>query len=380
MRLLGWGRVGTLFLAATVAALETYFRGKTRQKKHPVIRDRTSAAETSPGFHFPSAVLLRFKMSKDAPYITTTGEAGARHKATVKSYKNEDFLGSGEGRLVRMMCEFEEPQQRLNREMIRSTVLFFGSARSKTAVQHQQTVVEHQKQLTQAVDPEERKKIQSALDQLEKTKWMCEWMEKVRELAKRVAEFSKSHKALIERTFKSLPDYFKVARHIDVEGRETPEFQDFVVTTGGGPGFMEAANSGAASVLGVKTMGMGISLPFETGVNPYVTDGLAFEFHYFFSRKFWMMYSCRAIIVAPGGVGTLDEMFELLTLRQTGKIPNLPVILLCSHFWRTVVNWQSLVDFGVVAQKDVDQLLITDSCDEAMEYIEAFYQKIAAEG
>lgn len=313
--------------------------------------------------------------SKDAPYITTKGEAANLHKPTVKAYKNERFLMSGEGRLIRMMCEFEEPQQRLNKEMIRSTVLFFGSARAKTSQQFAQTEAEHQRDLEEGKTAEEKQKAQLVLEQLNKTKWMCEWMDKVEKLAKMVAEFSSKNHDLINKSFKTLPDYFKISRHVD-DVVDEPMYADFVVTTGGGPGFMEAANRGASLVPGAKTMGMGISLPFETGVNPYVTDGLAFEFHYFFSRKYWMMYSCRAIIVAPGGVGTLDETFELLTLRQTGKIPNLPVILLCTEFWHTVVNWQSLVDFGVVAQHDVDQLLITDSCEEAINYIEAFYRDL----
>lgn len=316
--------------------------------------------------------------SANAPYIATKGEQGNVHKPTVKSYKNEKFLASDDGRLIRIMCEFEEPQQRLNKHMIRSTVLFFGSARSKTTSQYRDTLAEYRKNLENAKTGDEKVEAQKVLDTLAKTEWMCVWMDKVTELAKRITEFTINNRELINKSFKTNPDYFKVARRIEDEDEE-PVYHDFVVTTGGGPGFMEAANRGAASVPGAKSMGMAISLPFEKGVNPYVTDGLAFEFHYFFSRKFWLMYSCRAIIVAPGGVGTMDETFELLTLRQCGKIPNIPVILFCSHFWHTVVNWQSLVDFGVIAQRDVDEILITDSCDEAIEYIEAFYKKITQE-
>ncbi|PWV03541.1 hypothetical protein C3747_176g33 [Trypanosoma cruzi] len=150
-------------------------------------------------------------------------------------------------------------------------------------------------------------------------------------------------------------------------------FLDLVITTGGGPGFMEAANRGAASVEGVETMGMGISLPFEKGLNRYISHGLAFEFHYFFTRKFWMMYSCRAIFIAPGGFGTLDEMFELLTLRQTKKIPDLPIVLLGSSFWRTVINWEALVEFGTVSKEEIDSLCFADTVQEALEFIMGFF-------
>jgi len=151
-----------------------------------------------------------------------------------------------------------------------------------------------------------------------------------------------------------IPDYLEVVDNTVKDNAD--DTQALVVTTGGGPGIMEAANKGAASVPGAKTMGMGISLPFEKGLNPYVSDGLEFEFHYFFTRKFWMMYSARALIIAPGGFGTMDELFELMTLRQTKKIPDLPIVLFCAKFWKTVINWQALADYGTVSQKEIDGL------------------------
>lgn len=318
-------------------------------------------------FSFQSVICYIFSMpSIKAPYIETKGEKAYEVQPTVKSYKNEKFLSSGSGRMVRLMCEFSEPQDRL--QSIRSTVLFFGSARSKTTVQYELTKKEVEKKL-QSESKEEQADAEKTLAQLAKTEWMCEWMDKVERLATMVAEYSKSHKDLINESFTKNPDYFKVSRREQDEN----DYEDFVVTTGGGPGFMEAANRGAASVSGIRTMGMAISLPFEVGTNGYVSDGLAFEFHYFFTRKFWMMYSCRAIVIAPGGVGTMDEAFELLTLKQTGKLSDLPVVLLCSKFWKTVINWQALADFGVVSQRDMDDLFITDSCEEAMEYIHSFY-------
>jgi uncharacterized protein (TIGR00730 family) len=152
-----------------------------------------------------------------------------------------------------------------------------------------------------------------------------------------------------------------------VQGDDDVE-QKFLVCTGGGPGFMEAANKGASKA--GKTIGMGISLPFEPGLNAYVTDSLAFEYHYFFTRKFWMVYHCQVLIVAPGGVGTMDEIFEVLTLKQTRKIQSdLPVILLGKEYWQTIVNWQALVNYGVIGQKDIDDLFFTDDVDEAFSFI-----------
>lgn len=317
-----------------------------------------------------------------SPYVQKAEDkSGKALKPTVKSYKNESFLGSHEGRLIRILCEFEEPQQRLRRNCIRSTCLFFGSARAMTQEQYDRTVEALRKQAGDTATEEEARKVQLELERLGKTEWMCKWVDVANTLAAKVAQFAQTDAALIESSFLKWPDYFQTALSPEGKAQSFSDVRahchDFVVTTGGGPGFMEAANRGAASVPGTKTIGMGISLPFEKGLNPYVSDDLAFEFHYFFTRKFWMMYSCRAIIVAPGGFGTLDETFELLTLRQTKKIPNLPVVLLGEEFWRTVINWQALSDFGVVSQGEVDGMCFTDSPEEAINFIKAFYVKLA---
>lgn len=329
----------------------------------------------------PSPVALEIS-AKFSPYVQKEEDkAGTGLKPTVKAYKNEEFLLGHDGRLVRMMCEFEEPQRRLRRNYIRSTVLFFGSARSMTRAQYDHTLGQFEDSLSEAATEEEREKIQSNIERLKKTEWMCEWMDATERLARLVAEFAQNDPELINRSFKYMPDYFKMGFNEHVTSMEDVRRRcnDLVVTTGGGPGFMEAANRGAASVPDVKTMGMGISLPFEKGLNAYVSDDLAFEFHYFFTRKYWMMYSCRAIVVAPGGFGTLDEMFELLTLRQTKKIPNLPVVLFGTKFWKTVINWQAMADLGVVSQAEVDSLYFTDSPEEALEFIKAFYVALTCE-
>lgn len=316
-----------------------------------------------------------------SPYIQKEEDiSGKKLTPTVKSYKNTEFLNGSAGRMIRIMCEFEEPKERLRRNYIRSTFLFFGSARSMTQAQYDATVQGLRAKLADCTDPADKEAVATELTRLEKTQWMCEWVDVVERLAKMVAEFAKSEQDLINRSYKYIPDYFKLSPEDKTQSMDEleAEFDDLVVTTGGGPGFMEAANRGAASVPGVKTMGMGISLPFEKGLNRHVTNGLAFEFHYFFTRKYWMMYSCRAIVVAPGGFGTLDEMFELLTLKQTRKIPALPVVLLGKKFWQTIVNWQALADFGVISQAEIDNMFFTDSPEEAIAYIKDFYTQLAS--
>jgi len=139
---------------------------------------------------------------------------------------------------------------------------------------------------------------------------------------------------------------------------------------------MEAANRGASMVKGGRSIGMGISLPFETGLNPYVTPELAFEYLYFFTRKFCMAYYMQALVAAPGGFGTMDELFELMTLKQTGKMNReMPIVLFGKKYWQTVVNWQALAEFGVISQKEVDDLLFTDSVGEAFHFITSRLQQ-----
>jgi len=246
-----------------------------------------------------------------------------------KAYKNQSFLSSREGRAIRIQCELGETEARLNAHNIEGTVLFFGSARSKTKAQFDATMKEMHAKGEDTV-------------RFQKTEWMCEVHEKLTALAAKVATFLAS-----EATFKNIG-----------------------VLTGGGPGMMEAANQGAFSVNPSRSIGMGISLPFEPSLNPYVHPDLAFEFHYFFTRKFWMVLQATALVVAPGGVGTMDELFEVMTLQQCGKAKvKFPIILFGKHYWDNVCNWQFMADMGTVSQSDVDALFITDSVDEAFEKI-----------
>jgi hypothetical protein len=168
------------------------------------------------------------------------------------------------------------------------------------------------------------------------------WYEAARELAKRLTSWSKQ-----------------------LESKD----RRFVVCTGGGPGIMEAANRGASEAKGIN-IGLAISLPREESINPYVTRELAFHFHYFFMRKFWLAYMAKAVIVFPGGFGTLDEMFEILTLVQTGKMTKkMPVILFGKEYWASVINFESLVKNATISERDLELFHATDSVEDAYDWV-----------
>jgi uncharacterized protein (TIGR00730 family) len=145
--------------------------------------------------------------------------------------------------------------------------------------------------------------------------------------------------------------------------------QRFVVTTGGGPGIMEAANLGAHEA-GGKTIGLNINLPFEQFPNPYITPSLNFEFHYFFMRKFWFAYLAKGLVIFPGGFGTLDELFEILTLAQTEKLAKkIVVVIYGSQYWKKIINFDAMVDAGVISAQDLELFKISDSPEESFEFL-----------
>lgn len=307
----------------------------------------------------------------DSPYTMKDQDKTSKAlKPTTKSYMNKHFLKSHDARIIRILCEFQEPAQRLNKHKVKGTVLFFGSARAMRKEDFVKTYADIEQQHVAATDAATKTALAEKLAGFKRVEWMCEWVDKSEELSRLITHWAMTSESL-RKHMSRMPDYLDMCEDLD----PSEDTQPLVVTTGGGPGIMEAANKGAASVAGAKTMGMGISLPFENGLNPYVSDGLEFEFHYFFTRKFWMMYSARALIIAPGGFGTMDELFELMTLKQTKKIPDLPIVLLSSRFWKTVINWQALADFGTVSQKEVDSLIFADTPEEALTHIQAFFEK-----
>ncbi len=253
-----------------------------------------------------------------------------RRYQAVKAYNNAHFLNSPDGRVLRIMSEYLEPLSRFHELEVRDTIVVFGSARIRS---------EETAEAELATAREEG----GDVDRAEKNLRMSKYYEAARALAFRLTEWSKA-----------LPDE---------DGRR------FVVCSGGGPGIMEAANRGASEAKGLN-IGLNISLPFEQNENPYITRELAFEFHYFFMRKFWFTYLAKAMIVMPGGFGTLDEFMEVVTLVQTLKIKKaLPIVLFGKEFWSKVLHFEPLVEAGTISPTDTDLFFQTDSVDEAFDYL-----------
>ena len=302
------------------------------------------------------------------PYVAVTKTKEKKLVPTTKAYKNEHFLLSYAARQIRVQCEFQEPAERLSQYGFMGSILFFGSARSMSLEDYEDTKARLRVELEEAEGPK-KADVQKKLDKLEKTRWMSDSYEVLRDLARRLTEWSMNNEALRQKLAQNPPHY---ARHIKCDSTVA---QPLMICTGGGPGFMEAANRGAHDIPGSNSMGMSISLPFEKGVNEYVSPDLAFEFHYFFTRKFWMMYSAKAIVIAPGGYGTFDEMFEMLTLKQTGKVKRIPIVLFGEKYWKNVINWQYMVEMGVISQEDVDELCFTDSVEVAFDFITNMLEK-----
>jgi uncharacterized protein (TIGR00730 family) len=247
------------------------------------------------------------------------------------AYENEPFLNSPDGRIFRIMSEYAEPLARFRHEQIQDTVVFFGSAR----IPCHDEASSHLRQLPSGTNASVRKEAHSALE-------MSRYYEEARRLAFLLSEWS-----------------------IQIPARR----RRFVVTTGGGPGIMEAANRGAQEA-GAKTIGLNIQLPHEQYPNPYITPALNFEFHYFFMRKFWFAYLAKALVIFPGGFGTLDEFFEIITLAQTQKLAKkILVVMYGSKYWNKVLNLQAMVDAGTISPEDIDLYKMVDSPEEGFEYL-----------
>ena len=227
-------------------------------------------------------------------------------KSRQVAYLNDEFLNSPDALALRILAEFLEPLAHFRREKIRDTIVFFGSAR------------------------------------LREDGPLSRYYSEARELARLLTEWSEGF---------------------------TNSAHRFVICSGGGPGIMEAANRGAADA-GGKTIGLNIGLPFEQFPNPYITPELNFEFHYFFMRKFWFAYMAKALVVFPGGFGTMDEMFELLTLTQTRKLAKkMSILLYGSTYWKEVVNFDALLRHGMIAESDLALFQYVDDPQEAFELL-----------
>jgi uncharacterized protein (TIGR00730 family) len=265
------------------------------------------------------------------------------------AYLNPDFLNSPDGRIVRVLSEYAEPLSRFRREKIQDTVVFFGSARfaSLPDAQNALTILEKPGSAKPAgrehlPGGQDGDALQAALKRAHAAVQMARYYEDARQLAYKLTEWTLT-----------LPG----KRH------------RFVVTSGGGPGIMEAANRGAREA-GGKTIGLNIRLPFEQYPNQYITPELNFEFHYFFMRKYWFAYLAKALVVFPGGFGTLDEMFEILTLAQTHKLAKkILVIVYGREYWNSVLNFEALADAGTISPEDVNGFTMVDTPEEAFEVL-----------
>ena len=234
-----------------------------------------------------------------------------KDRVPVRAFDNKEFLHSREARAIRIMSEYMEPEKRFKELNILHTVVFFGSAR---------------------IDPDN--------DAHGTGRWYQAAADLAFELAGMSAEFE----------------------------RETGS--PIYICTGGGPGIMEAANMGAQRA-GALTIGLNIELPFEQSPNKYISPELSFQFHYFFMRKLWFLYQAKAIIIFPGGLGTMDEMFEVLTLVQTRKLEklNFPVVLYDEKFWREIVNFEKLVEYGFIEKEDLGIFHFSSDVQECLTYL-----------
>lgn len=255
-----------------------------------------------------------------------------------KAYSDEKFLKSPAARSLRIVAEYMEPQYRFRKENVRDTVVFYGSARLLPKAAANKKL----RELKKMKNPSNDRLLDAQID-LE----MSRYYEDTVELSRMITEWS----------MKQEPG------------------NRFVVCSGGGPGIMEASNRGAKKA-GGKSIGLNISLPFEQNPNPYITPALNFEFHYFFMRKFWFAYLAKALIIMPGGYGTMDELFELLTLIQTKKIrKKMPIVVYDKHFWDRVINFEELANKRLIDKEDLKLFLVAETVDEAFHYVKNDLQK-----
>ena len=247
----------------------------------------------------------------------------------LRAYENQDFINSPDGRLIRIIAEMQEPQHRFRREGIRDSIVLFGSARTLSPE-------EAFTELEKARKVKNKKEIAKAEMRVE----MAQYYGQARELARLLTEWSiKNH-------------------------------YGYYICSGGGPGIMEAANRGAMDVEDGRSIGLNITLPFEQYPNSFITDELNFEFNYFFIRKFWFTYLAKAIVVFPGGFGTFDEFFEILTLVQNKKTAKImPIILFGSEFWNDIINFDGLVKRGVISASDLELFKFSDSADDTFNIV-----------
>lgn len=263
-------------------------------------------------------------------------------KNVVKAYHNKEFITSPDGRIVRVVCEFLEPKRRLRKHKVKDTIVFFGSARALSSKDMEKS----QKELGSKVSRLKgaaKKKVQGRLEELKHLKHLCKYYDDAMELSKMLTKWS--------------------------AGLPHPK-RRFIVTSGGGGGIMEAANRGATELAKGKSIGFNISIPHEQLANPYITPDLNFEFHYFFIRKFWFVYLAKALVIFPGGFGTLDELMEVLTLIQTEKVKKkIPIIVYGPEYWNKIINLREMARAGAIDERDLKLFKFASTPKEAFNYL-----------
>jgi uncharacterized protein (TIGR00730 family) len=262
--------------------------------------------------------------------------------AYAKAYEDLAFLGKKDLRPIRLQLELLKPELLLREHKIRSTIVVFGSARILSPFEAKAQLAAAQKQSSS--DPRSealRRRVKKANMRLEQSKYY----EEARKFAALISRAQQSDKTL-----------------------------EFVMVTGGGPGIMEAANRGAWE-MGAKSIGLNITLPHEQDPNPYITPDLSFQFHYFSLRKMHFMMRAKALVAFPGGYGTFDELFETLTLVQTGKKRHLPIVLFGKEFWSRVIDWEYLAEQGMIAWDDLKLVKIVERADEGWDHIKQFWKR-----
>jgi len=259
--------------------------------------------------------------------------------APQRAYTNLEFLRSPQARVIRILSEFLEPQRRFEHYGIENTIVFFGSAKIKDPL----TARKRFKELSVSARNEGRKNVRlaSKIKDAETELKMSRYYEEAMLLSKMLTKWSKT-----------LPDHLR-----------------FAICSGGGPGIMEAANRGA-KLAGGKSIGLNITLPSEQSSNRYLSPGLDFNFHYFFMRKFWFVYLAKALVIFPGGFGTLDELFEVLTLVQTKKVRKKVVIVVYGQeYWNEVINFQAMVRYKTISPQDLNLFKLVDSPQQAFQFL-----------